>query len=206
LLGGVLAHRLGYLKALFVAGLLAAATNLTYSLLAVVGQQTWMLAIAVISDNLTSGLVTVAFVAYISSLCNVAYTATQYSLLSSLGNLSRIWLSASSGYLVDRLDGDWVLFFIITAALALIGLPLLWLLIRRFPLPADAAQPGPVSPRPRAFTGIFSAPGNPAPWQPSICRRRVFSKASPGARKRYAGLHFPTATAMICSCPAMTAR
>ncbi len=146
--GGLLAHRLGFLRALFVAGLLAAATNLTYSALAMVGQERWMLMIAVISDNFTGGLVTVAFVAYISSLCNVAYTATQYSLLSSLGNLSRIWLSASSGYLVDRLDGDWVLFFIITAALALIGLPLLWLLIRRFPLPADAAQPGAVSPRP----------------------------------------------------------
>lgn len=145
--GGLLAHRLGFLRALFVAGLLAAATNLTYSALAMVGQERWMLMIAVTSDNFTGGLVTVAFVAYISSLCNVAYTATQYSLLSSLGNLSRIWLSASSGYLVDRLDGDWALFFIITAALALIGLPLLWLLIRRFPLPADAAQPGTASPR-----------------------------------------------------------
>ena len=140
LLGGVLAHRLGYLKALFAAGLLAAATNLTYSLLAVVGQQTWMLAIAVISDNLTSGLVTVAFVAYISSLCNVAYTATQYSLLASLGNLSRIWLSAGSGYMVDRLDGNWSVFFLITAALALCGLPLLWRLMRRFPTHTEVAR------------------------------------------------------------------
>lgn len=133
LLGGILAARIGVLKALFVSGLFAATTNLTYSLLAHVGQQKAFLVLAVVSDNFTGGLVTVAFVAYLSSLCNVAYTATQYALLSSLGNLSRLWLSASSGYVVDRLDGDWAVFFALTAALALIGLPLLVWLIYRFP-------------------------------------------------------------------------
>jgi PAT family beta-lactamase induction signal transducer AmpG len=99
----------------------------------VVGQQKWMLALAVVSDSFTGGLVTVAFVAYLSGLCNVANTATQYALLASLGNLSRIWLSASAGYLVDRLNGDWAAFFILTAGLALLGLPLLLALMRRFP-------------------------------------------------------------------------
>lgn len=132
-LGGVLAARIGVLRALFVAGFLTAATNLTYSALAVVGQQKWMLAVAVVSDSFTTGLVTVAFVAYLSGLCNVAYTATQYALLASLGNLSRIWLSASAGYMVDRLDGDWATFFTFTAGLALLGLPLLLWLMRRFP-------------------------------------------------------------------------
>ncbi|THF60564.1 AmpG family muropeptide MFS transporter [Pseudothauera nasutitermitis] len=132
-LGGVLAARIGVLRALFVAGLMAAGTNLTYAALAMVGQQKWMLAVAVVSDSFTGGLVTVAFVAYLSGLCNVAYTATQYALLSSLGNLSRIWLSASAGYMVDRLDGDWAVFFFITAGLALLGLPLLVWLMRRFP-------------------------------------------------------------------------
>ncbi|THF57698.1 AmpG family muropeptide MFS transporter [Pseudothauera rhizosphaerae] len=139
-LGGVLAARIGVLRALFVAGVLAAATNLTYAALAVVGQQKWMLAVAVVSDNFTGGLVTVAFVAYLSGLCNVAYTATQYALLSSLGNLSRIWLSASAGYVVDRLDGDWATFFILCAGLALLGLPLLVWLMRRFPSHVGAAQ------------------------------------------------------------------
>jgi MFS transporter, PAT family, beta-lactamase induction signal transducer AmpG len=78
-------------------------------------------------------MATVAFVAYLSSLCNVAYTATQYALLASLGNLGRIWLSAASGWMVDRLEGDWAVFFAITAGIALLGLPLLLILMRRFP-------------------------------------------------------------------------
>lgn len=139
-LGGVLAARIGILRALFLAGLLTAATNLTYSGLAMVGQEKWMLTIAVVSDNFTTGLVTVAFVAYLSSLCNVAYTATHYALLASLGNLARIWLSASSGYMVDKLDGDWAVFFALTAVIALLGLPLLWLLMKRFPRHTEDAR------------------------------------------------------------------
>jgi len=99
----------------------------------VAGQARWWLSVAVVPGGSTGGLATVAFVAYLSGLCNVAYTATQYALLASLGNLSRIWLSASSGYLVDRLDGDWAVFFALTAVLALLGLPLLVWLMRRFP-------------------------------------------------------------------------
>lgn len=147
-LGGVLAARIGILKALFIAGLLTASTNLTYAALAVVGPQKWMLMVAVMADNFTTGLVTVAFVAYLSSLCNHAYTATQYALLASLGNLARIWLSAGSGAVVDHLEGDWAVFFVITALVALLGLPLLWWLMRRFPgHTAEARQekPGDVS-------------------------------------------------------------
>lgn len=131
-IGGWLANRLGLVRALLISGFLAALTNLTYSLLAQHGGYQ-LLVLAVVSDNLTSGLVTVAFVAYLSSLCNVAYSATQYALLASLGNLSRIWLSASSGYVVDSLNGDWSLFFQITALLALAGLPLLLWLAHRYP-------------------------------------------------------------------------
>lgn len=140
-IGGWFAHRLGLVRALLISGFLAALTNLTYALLAQQGGY-YYLVLAVVSDNLTSGLVTVAFVAYLSSLCNVAYSATQYALLASLGNLSRIWLSASSGYVVDQLDGNWSLFFQITALLALAGLPLLLWLASRYP----TAIPGHVKP------------------------------------------------------------
>jgi MFS transporter, PAT family, beta-lactamase induction signal transducer AmpG len=147
-LGGILAARIGVLRALLIAGALTAATNLTYSALAIVGHAKWMLIVAVVSDSFTSGLVAVAFVAYLSGLCNVAYTATQYALLASLGNLSRIWLSASSGYMVDRLDGDWAVFFAITAVLALAGLPLLLWLMRRFPHHTSDARSGSANPDP----------------------------------------------------------
>jgi len=98
-------------------------------------------ALAVIADNFTGGLATVAFVAYLASLCNTAYSATQYALLNSLGNLARIWFAASAGIIVDELGGDWALFFGITAGIALLGLPLLLVLIWVLPDPT-AAEPG----------------------------------------------------------------
>jgi len=141
LAGGVLVARMGLFRALLLAGLLAAATNLTYAWLAASGNDPLVFRIAVITDNFTAGLATVAFVAYLSSLCNVAYTATQFALLASAGNLGRIWLSASSGWMVDALEGDWAVFFVLTAGLALLGLPLLLLLMRRYP-EAHVRAPG----------------------------------------------------------------
>ena len=98
------------------------------------GQASLPFTIAVILDNFTGGLATVAFVAYLSSLCDRAYTATQYALLASLGNLARIWFSASAGALVDGLGGAWDQFFLLTTVLACAGLPLLVRLMRRYPL------------------------------------------------------------------------
>lgn len=145
LVGGFLVHRLGTLKALFVGGLAAAATNLTYSWLALSGQNFAVFTTAVVADNFTGGLATVAFVAYLSNLCSVAYSATQYALLASLGNLARIWFSASAGWMVDELGGDWALFFAITAGIALLGLPLLLILIRLFPEGSRPRRPVPAT-------------------------------------------------------------
>ncbi len=145
LVGGFLVHRLGTLKALFVGGIAAAATNLTYSWLALSGQNFAVFTTAVVADNFTGGLATVAFVAYLSNLCSVAYSATQYALLASLGNLARIWFSASAGWMVDELGGDWALFFAITAGIALLGLPLLLVLIRLFPEGSRPRRPIPAT-------------------------------------------------------------
>jgi PAT family beta-lactamase induction signal transducer AmpG len=142
LAGGVLASRIGIMRALIIAGIASAVTNLTYAWLATSGQSMLVFKIAVISDNFTGGLVMVAFVAYLSSLCNVAYTATQYALLASLGNLARIWFSASAGWMVDSLDGNWALFFTYTAGVALLGIPLLLLLMWRYPQKPQGAKPG----------------------------------------------------------------
>jgi PAT family beta-lactamase induction signal transducer AmpG len=139
-LGGILVARVGLLRALFLAGLCTALTNLTYSWLDLSDGHFQVFVLAVISDNFTSGLVTVAFVAYLSSLCNTAYTATQYALLASLGNLARIWFSAFSGWMVDFLNGAWALFFWITSVIALLGLPLLLILMKKFPMDAKASS------------------------------------------------------------------
>ena len=133
LLGGILAGRFGLFRALLISGILMAATNLMFSWLATAGKDQAVFIIAVVSDNLTAGMATTTFVAYLSSLCNVAYTATQYALLASLGNLARILYAAASGFMVDRLGGDWALFFVITALAAIPGLLILLWLMRNFP-------------------------------------------------------------------------
>ncbi len=133
LAGGVLVARIGIFRSLLIAGILAASTNLLYSLLALAGQDWMLFVIAVVADNLMMGLSSVAFVAYVSSLCNVAYTATQYALLASAGNLGRVTLSASSGWMVDSLDGNWAAFFALTAIIAAAALPLVIVMMRKFP-------------------------------------------------------------------------
>jgi PAT family beta-lactamase induction signal transducer AmpG len=81
---------------------------------------------------------TTAFVAYLSSLCNVAYTATQYALLTSLMAFSRTVFSSGAGWLADQMN--WPTFFVITTLAAVPGLVLLVWMIRRFPPePRDAA-------------------------------------------------------------------
>jgi PAT family beta-lactamase induction signal transducer AmpG len=80
---------------------------------------------------------TAAFVAYLSSLCNVAYTATQYALLSSFMAFGRTVLSSSGGWLADQMD--WVSFFVLTTVAALPGLLLLVGMMRRFAVPTNAA-------------------------------------------------------------------
>ncbi len=79
------------------------------------------------------GMATSAFVAYLSGLCNVAFTATQYALLASLGNFARIQLGAISGWAVDSLGGDWAVFFVIVAASSLPSLAVLAWMLKRFP-------------------------------------------------------------------------
>ena len=81
---------------------------------------------AVLLDDLAAAIATVVFVAFISLLVDRNYTATQYALLASIGTLGRTLLASSSGELVDWLNGDWGLFFIITAAMVGPSLFLLW--------------------------------------------------------------------------------
>ncbi|EDP62171.1 Permease of the major facilitator superfamily protein [alpha proteobacterium BAL199] len=140
LAGGALVKLIGTFRSLLAGGLAAAATNLIYAYLATAGQDLSVFAVAVIADNFTSGLATVAFVAYLSSLCNAAFSATQYALLNSLGNLARIWFASSAGIVVDQLGGDWALFFAITAGLALLGLPLLLILMIVMPERHESKQ------------------------------------------------------------------
>lgn len=134
LAGGYFAIRIGLVKSLILAGLFMASTNLLFSVLAWVGNVDWLFAMSVVLDDLAAAISTVIFVAFISLLVDRNYTATQYALLASIGTLGRTLFASSSGALVDGLDGDWGLFFIITALMVIPSILLLWSLRNRLPI------------------------------------------------------------------------
>ena len=118
--GGVLVNRLGVMRILFTGALLSAATNLLFAALAGMGNSLPALIVVVAMDNLSAGMATAAFVAYLSALTNVSYSATQYALFSSVMLLFPKFLGGFSGVMVDNMG--YPAFFTLTAA---IGLPVL---------------------------------------------------------------------------------
>jgi len=136
LLGGLFAIRSGVVKAMFISGILMAATNLLFAALAWSGKSEWLFAVAVLLDDIAAAFATVAFVAFISLLVDRTYTATQYALLASIGTLGRTTLAASSGELVDWLNGDWGIFFIITTVMVIPSLICLWIIRNKLKLSA----------------------------------------------------------------------
>jgi MFS transporter, PAT family, beta-lactamase induction signal transducer AmpG len=125
--GGVVVLRLGIFRALLVCGVLQMLSNLMYVLQAWVGRDLPTLALTIGIENLTGGMGSAAFVAYLSGLCNVAFTATQYALLTSLAAIGRTTLSASGGALADALG--WGPFFVLATLACLPGLILLaWIM------------------------------------------------------------------------------
>jgi len=129
-IGGLIVNHIGILRSLLVCGILQMFSNLMFAILAVVGNDPSMLALTIAVENLSGGMGTAAFVAYLSSLCNVAYTATQYALLTSFMAFGRTLLSSSGGWMADQMS--WVIFFVVTTAAALPGLLMLIGITRRF--------------------------------------------------------------------------
>ena len=134
LLGGLFVIRSGVLKAMFLAGIIMASTNLLFSVLAWSDKSELLFAIAVIFDDIAAAFATVAFVAFISLLVDRAYTATQYALLASIGTAGRTTLASSSGSLVDWLNGDWGTFFVLTALMVIPSLIILWVMRNKLKL------------------------------------------------------------------------
>ncbi len=130
-LGGLFAIRIGLVRAMFVSGIAMALTNLLFAVLAWAGRSEPLFAAAVVMDDLTSAFATVTFVAFISMLVDRTYTATQYALLASIGTAGRTLFAASSGALVDWLEGDWGTFFVITTLMVIPSLVCLWAIRRK---------------------------------------------------------------------------
>ncbi|MDT8427751.1 MAG: MFS transporter [Pseudomonadales bacterium] len=125
LLGAVVNTRFGVIKGLMVAGIAMAASNLLFALIAVTGPNVNLLLVTLLVDNFCAAFATVAFISFISYFTSRTYTGTQYALMSSVSNLGRTTLAAGSGAVVDFLNGDWALFFILTALMVIPGLLLL---------------------------------------------------------------------------------
>ncbi|MDT7041334.1 AmpG family muropeptide MFS transporter [Candidatus Nitronereus thalassa] len=121
-LGGILSVRYGVIRILFLGAVLSAATNLLFMVLASMGHNLEMLYLVISVDNLSAGLASAAFVAFLSSLTNIQFTAMQYAIFSSLMTLFPKILGGYSGTIVDGIG--YSNFFILTA---LLGLPVLYL-------------------------------------------------------------------------------
>jgi PAT family beta-lactamase induction signal transducer AmpG len=124
LLGGLLAARVGVIRIMLLGGVLAAATNLLFMLLASIGHDMFWLYLVISADNLSAGIASAAFVAFLSSLTNVSFTAMQYAIFSSLMTLIPKSLGGYSGSMVDAMG--YSSFFLLTAIL---GLPVLLLIL-----------------------------------------------------------------------------
>ena len=137
LIGGVLMLRLGINRSLWIFGFLQAISTACFALLARIGHSVPALSGVIAFENLSSGMGTAAYIAFMASITNKRFTATQYALLTSLMGVPRVLASAPTGFLAKNLG--WVSFFI---ACTLIAIPGVLLLLKFAPWnPKDAAKP-----------------------------------------------------------------
>jgi MFS transporter, PAT family, beta-lactamase induction signal transducer AmpG len=124
LFGGTLMVRLGLYRSLMIFGLLQMVSNLSFMLVALLGRSYPAMIFAVAFENVAGGMGTAAFVSFVMALCSPRFSATQFALLSSLSALGRVFISPTSGYVVESVG--WATFFLFTTVTALPGLLLLW--------------------------------------------------------------------------------
>lgn len=137
-LGAVLYNQIGVFKALLLTSILMMVTNLGFAWLWMGEAEQWRLAVTIGMENFATGLGTTVTIAYYASLCNVNFTATQYALISSLGNQARTLLGAPSGFVAEAVG--WVEFFIFSTLLALPGIFVLMILWKKNIGSAQAEQ------------------------------------------------------------------
>ena len=137
--GGAMAMRWGVMRVLMLGALLSAGTNLLFAWLGTRGHDVTGLILVISADNLAGGIASAAFIAYLSSLTNVQYSATQYALFSSMMLLAPKWIAGFSGRFVDA--NGYTEFFLGTA---LLGLPVLLLvaLVSRIKMPSSPIDTG----------------------------------------------------------------
>lgn len=126
LVGGMIIFKLGILKSLWVFGVLQALSTAGFSIITFTGPQEWALGLAVIFEDISSGMGSAAFIAYLSTITNKKFTGTQFALLSALATSGRNVFSAAAGVMVQAIG--WAPFFWICALLAIPGMFMLWVI------------------------------------------------------------------------------
>ncbi|PMH41150.1 MFS transporter [Vibrio sp. 10N.286.49.B3] len=139
LVGSAFNVRFGIVKGLMIGGIAMSASNIMFAWIAKVGPNEHLFLATIIVDNFTTAFSTVAFVSFLTILTGQAFSATQYALLASLGNLGRTTLASFSGELVDYLD-NWSQFFLITALMVIPSLLMLYSLRHYFNAILDKAR------------------------------------------------------------------
>ena len=128
-IGGILYERLGMKRSVLLSLVLMAVSNLSFALLAAAGRTNFGMAAAVGFENFASGIGGVTVVAYLSALCNLRFTATQYALLSALASIAGRFLTGTTvGYMIETMG--YVNFYLLTTVVALPGVLLFWFMIR----------------------------------------------------------------------------
>jgi PAT family beta-lactamase induction signal transducer AmpG len=136
--GGVLYERLGMMRSVLVSLVLMAVSNLSFAALAAAGHTNYGMAAAIGFENFASGIGGVTVVAYLSALCNLRFTATQYALLSALASIAgRFLTGTTAGGMINAMG--YVNFYLLTTLVALPGVALFWYMMRAGL--AEASQP-----------------------------------------------------------------
>jgi PAT family beta-lactamase induction signal transducer AmpG len=131
IIGSMFNVRFGIVRGLMIGGIAMSASNLMFAWIAKVGPSEGLYLATIIVDNFTTAFSTVAFVSFLTLLTGQAFSATQYALLASLGNLGRTTLASFSGELVEYLN-DWPTFFVLTAVMVIPSLIMLYSLRHYF--------------------------------------------------------------------------
>ena len=117
---------LGMGRALLISGFMMMFSNVMFMILAATGDNYWMMVAAIVTENVTSGIGLTVFATYLSGLSNIAYTATQFALLSSFAGVGRTFMAGPAGIVAENFG--WVFFWGFTVVAAIPGMLLLWLL------------------------------------------------------------------------------
>jgi PAT family beta-lactamase induction signal transducer AmpG len=119
-LGGWAYLKLGMFRSLLIFGVCQALSNLMYMVLSLVGKHLWLMLLATTVDTMVGGMGQAAYVAFLMSLCNTNFSATQYALLSALSAVPRVVMTTVAGYVVASIG--WSHFFMLTCATGIPGL------------------------------------------------------------------------------------